>query len=82
MSFTIFDKDLLLDLTVNIVPLAILAFFMLAFVFVNPWGTGLSTIPILQLVLVGWVFVGLAILTYISAKRIDGGEQADEHEAN
>lgn len=75
MSSTTFDKDTILDITVNIIPLAILAFFMLAFVFANPWGTGLSTIPVLQLVLVGWMFVLLAVLTYAAVTRIETGEE-------
>jgi hypothetical protein len=75
MSSTTFDKDTILDITVNIIPLGILAFFLLAFVFANPWGTGVSTIPVLQLVLVGWMFVLLSILTYAAAKRIETGEE-------
>lgn len=82
MSSTIFDKDTLLDLTVNIVPLAILAFFFVAFAVVNPWGSGLTLERGIQFVLVGWVFVGLAVLTYVAAKRIETGEEAEEHDAH
>lgn len=77
MSSTIFDKDTLLDLTVNIVPLAILGFFFAVFVLMNPWGAELGLERVLQFVLVGSMFVGLAILTYAAAVRIEtdeGGE--------
>lgn len=78
MSSTIFDKDTLLDLTVNIVPLAIMAFFFVAFILVNPWGSGFTLERGLQFVLIGWVFVGLVILTYVAAVRIETGEDEDE----
>jgi hypothetical protein len=82
MSSTVFDKDTLLDLTVNIVPLAILAFFFVAFALFNPWGSGLTLERGIQFVLVGWVFVALAILTYVAAVRIETGEGGDEEAAN
>lgn len=74
MSSAIFDKDTLLDLTVNIVPLAILGFFLVLFVAMNPWGGGFTLDRGLQFVLVGWMFVGLAILTYVAAVKIEGEE--------
>ncbi|SEV99949.1 DUF6684 family protein [Halobacterium jilantaiense] len=74
MSSGIFDKDTMLDLTVNIVPLAILGFFFAAFLLLNPWGGGITLERGLQFVLVGWMFVGLAILTYVAAVKIEGGE--------
>lgn len=78
MSSSVFDKDTLLDLTVNIVPLGILAFFMAVFLITNPWETGNTLERVLQFVLVGWMFVGLAVLTYFSAKAIESGD-GDEH---
>jgi hypothetical protein len=78
MNLGIFDKDTMLDLTVNIVPLAILGFFFVLFVAMNPWGGGFTLDRGLQFVLVGWMFVGLAILTYLAAVKIEGGEDADE----
>jgi hypothetical protein len=80
MSSTIFDKDTLLDLTVNIVPLAILAFFLVAFVVMNPWGAGFGFERVLQFAIVGLTFVALAILTYVAAVRIEG-EEAEEADA-
>jgi hypothetical protein len=80
MNLGIFDKDTMLDLTVNIVPLAILGFFFVLFVAMNPWGGGFTLDRGLQFVLVGWMFVGLAILTYLAAVKIEGGEDADEED--
>jgi hypothetical protein len=74
MTPSVFDKDTLLDITVNIIPLAIMAFFIGAFLVFNPWDGGLTVDRILQFVLVGWVFVALAILTYLSAKAIETGD--------
>lgn len=75
MTSNIFDKDTLLDLTVNIVPLAILAFFFAVFVLVNPWGSGFTLERVLQFAIVGTMFVGLAHLTYEAAKRIETGDE-------
>jgi len=74
MNLGVFDKDTILDLTVNIVPLAILGFFFLAFLVLNPWGGGFTLERGLQFVLVGWMFVGLAVLTYLAAVKIEGEE--------
>ena len=76
MSSSVFDKETILDLTVNIVPLFILAFFGVAFVFFNPWGTSLLERAI-QFIIVGSMFVGLAVLTYVAAKRIESGAETE-----
>jgi hypothetical protein len=73
----IFDRETLLDLVVNGVPLFILAFFFLAFIITSPFGFD----PLangMQLVLIGWIFVALGILTYLSAKAIAGDEKRAE----
>jgi len=73
----IFDRETLLDLVVNGVPLFILAFFFLAFIITSPFGFD----PLangMQLVLVAWIFVALAILTYLSARAIAGDEKRAE----
>jgi hypothetical protein len=76
MSTRIFDRDTLLDLTVNIIPLAIMAFFVVAFVVVDPWGDlGVFSRP-LQLALLIVPFAALAVLTYVSGKAIAGAEQS------
>lgn len=82
MSSTIFDKDTLLDLTVNIVPLAILGFFLVGFLLVNPWGeSGISLERVLQIAIIAVTFIGLVHITYVSAKRIEtGDDEAEDYE--
>jgi hypothetical protein len=76
MSTRIFDRDTLLDLTVNIIPLAIMAFFVVAFVVVDPWGDlGTFSRP-LQLALLVVPLVALAVLTYVSGRAIAGAEKS------
>lgn len=76
MSSRIFDRDTLLDLTVNVIPLAIMAFFIVVFVVYNPsvyaWDNVFSTI---QLAIVGTTFILLAVLTYYAGKAIAGAEK-------
>lgn len=81
MSSTVFDKDTLLDLTVNIVPLAIMAFFFAVFIVTNPWGDGVSLERVIQFVIIATMFVGLSILTYFAAVRIEGGDDHEEAHA-
>lgn len=74
MAAGIFDRETLLDLTVNLIPLFIIAFFVAAFLVVNPWGfTPMASG--LQMVLLVAPFVALAVLTYFSAKAIAGDEK-------
>ncbi|MCF2238383.1 hypothetical protein KVP04_04480 [Halobacterium salinarum] len=74
MSARLFDRDTILDITVNLVPLAILGFFFVVFMVLNPWDGGLTLKRILQFVLIGWIFTALAVLTYFAAKAIEGPE--------
>lgn len=71
----IFDRETLLDLTVNMIPLGIILFFTGLFVFANPFA-GLDRLGyLLMLGLHLMPFVGLAILTYVSGKAIAGDEK-------
>ena len=75
----IFDKDTLLDLTVNFVPLGILLFFVLYMVILDPWST--YDDPLYLTLMLGlhlMPFVSLAILTYFSGKAIAGSEKEGE----
>lgn len=74
MATRIFDRETLLDLTVNVVPLVIIAFFVVAFLVVNPWGVDPLASGI-QFALLLAPFVLLAILTYLSGKAIAGDEK-------
>jgi hypothetical protein len=69
MATNVFDRETLLDLTVNFVPLFILAFFIVGYVVWDPFGID-STSRILQYVLLVAPFVLLAVLTYLSGKAI------------
>jgi hypothetical protein len=74
MATRIFDRETLLDLVVNGVPLFILLFFTVGFLVFNPFGFD----PLasgLQFALVVVPFVLLALLTYFSARAIAGDER-------
>jgi hypothetical protein len=74
MATKVFDRDTLLDLTVNFIPLFILLFFIVGYVVYDPFGVD-SVSRILQYVLLVAPFVLLAILTYLSAKAIATAEK-------
>ena len=75
----IFDKDTLLDLTVNFVPLGILLFFVVYMLIMDPWSTYDDPLYLtLTLGLHIMPFVSLAILTYFSGKAIAGSEKEGE----
>lgn len=73
-----FDRETLLDITVNAVPFAILVIFILLFTFVTPWGPrfgGQNTLP--SLVMYGHMLFTtfmLVLVTYVSAKFISRDE--------
>jgi len=77
METEIFDRETMLDLVVNFIPLFILLFFVGVFLFSNPYGFDLLTSG-LQFGIVVAAFVLLAILTYLSAVAIAGSERTDE----
>jgi hypothetical protein len=75
MASRIFDRETLLDLVVNAVPLFIMAFFVAAFAVFAPFGFD----PLasgLQFALVIVPFLLLLVLTYFSARAIAGAELA------
>lgn len=72
MTANIWTKDTLLDITVNVVPLLMLGFFLLLFAVVAPWGVTLSLVSIMQILLIVVPFLALAVLTYEAAKHIEG----------
>ena len=74
MEAKIFDRETMLDLVVNFIPLGILLFFIAMFAVVTPWGFDVRTSGVmLGLMIVP--FVALAVLTYVSAKAIAGDEK-------
>lgn len=82
MTPSIWDRDTILDITVNVIPLGILAFFTVAFLVVDQFGWDSLYTP-LQLALVVLPFLALVVLTYFSARAIetDAEERDDDMEA-
>ncbi|WP_254271692.1 DUF6684 family protein [Haloarcula marina] len=78
-----FEKDTLLDLTVNIIPLGIIVFFIAAFAVVPAFGTD-PVFSGLQFALMIAMFLLLAVLTYYAGKAIENAEkkQASAEEAS
>lgn len=64
------------DLSANLVPLAILLFFGIWFALDAPWGWDLPSLLVFY-GLVGHLFVLLAVLTYVLARRIQTIEGHD-----
>ncbi|WP_306057318.1 DUF6684 family protein [Natronococcus wangiae] len=74
MSRSAFDSEIALDLAVNLIPLAILLFFVAVFAVFNPWGFDplrSGTQFAIMLSMAG----GIAIATYFAARVIE----TDEH---
>jgi len=69
-----FDRETLLDLVVNAIPLGIMLFFIAVFVLVNPFGSDPVGTAI-QLTIVGVTFAALFVLTYVSGKAISESEK-------
>ncbi|ADJ15700.1 DUF6684 family protein [Halalkalicoccus jeotgali] len=67
----VFNKETLLDSTVNLVPFAILMFFLVLYVVATPsgWQDG-SLMSIYMLTIIISMIWGLLHLTYATAKRI------------
>lgn len=72
-----FEKETLLDLTVNVIPLGILLFFIGAFAVVNPFGFD-AVFSGLQFALMISMFLLLGVLTYYAGKAVEGAEHASE----
>jgi cytoskeletal protein RodZ len=73
MSERTFDRETLLDLTVNVIPLGIILFFVVVFLLIKPWEQD----PLIQIISMGLLvipFVGLALLTFVSGRAIAQAE--------
>ncbi|MFB6085000.1 MAG: DUF6684 family protein [Halorientalis sp.] len=68
-----FDRETILDLTVNMIPLGILLFFIVAFGLFNPFGWN-SVVSTLQFGILIAAFVLLAVLTYYAGKAVSKAE--------
>lgn len=71
MSSVPFTREVLLDVAVNFIPLLILGAFLVLFVVVTPWGIDLSLESIIQVLLLVVPLVGVAVLTYVAAGKIE-----------
>lgn len=77
MTYGPFEEETVLDLTVNMIPLGMLVFFLALILALNPWGFDpfqLTIATVLHLVPI----VSLALLTYLSGRVIQRDEQAAE----
>lgn len=77
MANKIFDRDTLLDLTVNVVPLFIIAFFVVSFAVLSPFGID-PLASAIQFGLLAIPFVLLAILTYFAGRAVAGSEMTGD----
>ncbi|WP_433627815.1 DUF6684 family protein [Halomicrococcus sp. NG-SE-24] len=69
MAESVFDKETLLDITVNVVPLGIMAFFFVLFL-LQSLKTGDRLVELVSWGLIIVPFTLLALLTYIAAREI------------
>lgn len=76
MNSRTFDRDTLLDLTVNVIPLVMMAFFFVVFLVYAPGPFAFdSVLSTVQLAIVFTTFVLLAVLTYYAGRAIAGAEK-------
>ena len=77
MSDRIFDRETLLDLTVNGIPLAILLFFVVLFAVMTPFPSNSVVLAIQMAIVIITGFV-LAVLTYYSGRAISKAEKEND----
>ncbi len=70
MAESVFSKDTLLNLMVNIIPLGIIVCFFIPFIFFNAWGNG-GLVGKLNIALLVIPFIALSALTYVAAQKIE-----------
>ena len=75
-----FEKETLLDLTVNVIPLGIILFFIATFAVVSPFGID-PVFSGLQFSLMISMFLLLTVLTYYAGRAVEGAEEASDHSA-
>lgn len=79
MTLRTFDRATLLDLTVNMVPLGIMLFFIVVFVVADPFGPDLVSTAVQMTIMVVMV-ASLGLLTYVSGRIISRDERRAETE--
>ena len=73
-GFDWIERETLLDILVNVVPLGILLFFSAYYTLIQPWGFDISQFALMHFLTL-FPFVMLLLVTYVSAKVIS----RDEH---
>ena len=69
MADSVFDRETILDISVNIIPLFIIAFFLVMLLLVSTYPANLI-VEVTAIMLHVIPFVGLVLLTYIAAHYI------------
>ncbi|MCY4730100.1 hypothetical protein KY092_05960 [Natronomonas gomsonensis] len=77
MSNRTFDRETLLDLSVNVIPLAILAFFVIVYGVMGNYPDD-PVVLVVQMSIIIVTGIALTLLTYFSGKAIAGSEEEDE----
>jgi hypothetical protein len=77
MSNRTFDRETLLDLSVNVIPLAILAFFVIVYGVMGNYPND-PLVLFVQMSIIIVTGIALTLLTYFSGKAIAGSETEDE----
>lgn len=70
------DIETLLDVTVNLIPMGILLFFVALYTVFQPWEWNAGLFVLMHFLTV-FPFLLLALLTYVSARAIAGDEEGD-----
>ena len=71
------NRETLLDVVVNLIPMGILLFFIVYYTLFRPWEWEPGMFVLMHFLTV-FPFVMLAVLTYISARAIAGAETGAE----
>lgn len=79
MSERIFDRETLLDLFVNAIPLAILLFFVVLYAAIAPFPRN-SVVLAVQMGIILLTGIGLTLLTYYSGRAISSAENEAEEQ--
>lgn len=74
MSRRAFDAEIALDLAVNLIPLAIIVFFVALFAVFNPWGFAVLQSTVQFTILLSMIGL-LGLVTYLAARVIEGDDR-------
>lgn len=67
-------REVLIDVSVNLIPILILLGFLALFAVVAPWGFGFTLATAIQVAVVVASLLGVAVLTYAAARAIEREE--------